>query len=73
MDRLSPLYLITWLILWFVISIYVKTDVVDLELMKAWGSGNYNRLIKIYKSDAYKQQQSSLIDMLEAQIYTWSK
>jgi len=68
MTKETPLYAITGLILWFVISLLFQTSAVDIEIMKVWGKDNYARLVDIYKSDTYKLEQSNAIWQLEAQI-----
>jgi hypothetical protein len=81
MERSTPLYAITGLILWFVITLIINvTGIQNQEILKVWGIENYKELQIIYKSDAYKQTQTEAILQLEAQlvqmvnqISTWDK
>lgn len=80
MNNVTPLYAITGLILWFVFSLLMQTNAVDIEIMKVWGEDNYKILREIYHSDIYKQQQSEAILQLKAQleqirttVSTWDK
>ena len=81
MNQSTPLYVITGLILWFVITLIINvTGIQNQEILKVWGIENYKQLQIIYKSDAYKQTQTEAILQLETQlvqmvnqISTWDK
>lgn len=81
MNKTTPLYAFTGLILWFVITLIINvTSIQNQEILKVWGIENYKELQVIYKSDAYKQTQAEAILQLEAQlaqmvnqISTWDK
>lgn len=69
MNQSTPLYAITGLILWFVVSLVVNVaSIQKLEILKVWGSENYQRLIDIYNSEYYKDIQTQAISQLETQL-----
>ena len=69
MNQSTPLYAITGLILGFTITLLVNvSDIQKLEVLKVWGSENYQRLIEIYNTEYYKDIQTQAIAQLETQL-----
>ena len=69
MNNVTPLYAITGLILWFIISCLTTINSIQkLEIIKVWWVDNYKQLQVLYKSDAYKKMQTDAILTLEAQL-----
>jgi hypothetical protein len=41
---------------------FIKKDAVWLETLKTGGSDNFGKVVELYKSDAYKNQQNIAIE-----------
>ena len=69
MNQSTPLYLITGLILWFIVWLVVNVACIQkLEVLKVWGNENYQKLMDIYNSEYYKDIQTQAIAQLETQL-----
>ena len=74
MNQSTPLYAITGLILWFVVSLVVNiSGIQKLEILKVWGIENMQQLEILYKSDVYRDMQTQAILQLEDQLVQMSK
>ena len=74
MNNTTPLYAITGLILWFVVSlVFNVTSINKLEVLKVWGQENYQKLINMYNSEYYKDIQTQMIKQLETQLKPMSQ
>lgn len=69
MNKSTPLYAITGLILGFIVTLMINVSSIQkLEVLKVWGSENYQRLIDVYNTEYYKDIQTQAITQLETQL-----
>lgn len=72
MDSTSKFYLFVVVLRSFifglVLSIFLNGSAKQEEIKKAWGIENYNKLVELFETDAYKAQQARAIGNFEAQL-----
>lgn len=66
MEKIFGIIIAALLVLCFVLI--SDNDTKKLEVLKVWGIDNYNKLVELYESDIYKEQQANAIMQFEAQM-----
>lgn len=59
---------IIWLLLLLCFTLTFRNETKSLEVLKVGGIDNYNKLVELYESDIYKEQQSKAVLQFEAQL-----